>query len=327
MGANRSVRVVRYSPLTASMPPVPSRSAGQPVDGPARDRPTDGPALVRHLSDARLGRTRDADEINRGLGTGTRQATILGMSGLVDHYSVLEVKPDAEAGAIRAAYRRLAWQYHPDVGGSQRAMAALNGAWHILRDPDARARYDGRRSAVSGGPMPPTPAARPAPAARPTPAGPPTAAHAAPMARPAPAAPATAAAHPTPAGHPTPAEPVSRGERRAPGAAASRDPAADLGAAASAKATRPAAGGPRNGPTVMDFGRYEGWSLVQLSTTDPDYLEWLARTSIGRRLQPEIAALLAPRHAAASTREEASRTRQSARAGSRWARARPAAAR
>jgi len=267
------------------------------------------------------------------------------MSGLVDHYSVLEVKPDAEAGAIRAAYRRLAWQYHPDVGGSQRAMAALNGAWRILRDPDARARYDGRRSAVSGGPMPPTPvahptpAARPAPAARPTPAGPPTAAHAAPMARPAPAAPATAAAHAAPmarpapaapataAAHPTPAEPVSRGERRAPGAAASRDPAADLGAAASAKATRPAAGGPRNGPTVMDFGRYEGWSLVQLSTTDPDYLEWLARTSIGRRLQPEIAALLAPRHAAASAREEASRTRQSARAGSRWARARPAAAR
>jgi curved DNA-binding protein CbpA len=45
--------------------------------------------------------------------------------------------------------------------------------------------------------------------------------------------------------------------------------------------------------TVLDFGRYAGFSLGELARSDPDYLEWLARTSIGRRLQREIEALLA----------------------------------
>jgi curved DNA-binding protein CbpA len=45
--------------------------------------------------------------------------------------------------------------------------------------------------------------------------------------------------------------------------------------------------------TVLDFGRYAGFSLRELAIHDPDYLEWLARTSIGRRLQREIEALLA----------------------------------
>ena len=49
------------------------------------------------------------------------------------------------------------------------------------------------------------------------------------------------------------------------------------------------------GPTTLDFGHYAGWSLAELATRDPDYLEWLARTSIGRRLQPEIEKLLAAR--------------------------------
>jgi curved DNA-binding protein CbpA len=45
--------------------------------------------------------------------------------------------------------------------------------------------------------------------------------------------------------------------------------------------------------TILDFGRYAGSSLGELAMRDPDYLEWLARTSIGRRLQREIEALLA----------------------------------
>ncbi len=49
------------------------------------------------------------------------------------------------------------------------------------------------------------------------------------------------------------------------------------------------------GPTTLDFGHYAGWSLAELATRDPDYLEWLARTSMGRRLQPEIEKLLAAR--------------------------------
>jgi curved DNA-binding protein CbpA len=47
--------------------------------------------------------------------------------------------------------------------------------------------------------------------------------------------------------------------------------------------------------TVLDFGRYEGWTIDQLARHDPDYLLWLERTSIGRPLQAEIQAVLADR--------------------------------
>lgn len=53
---------------------------------------------------------------------------------------------------------------------------------------------------------------------------------------------------------------------------------------------------PRAGAdTVLDFGRYAGRSLRDLGTEDPDYLEWLGRTSIGRAYRREIDALLARR--------------------------------
>lgn len=45
--------------------------------------------------------------------------------------------------------------------------------------------------------------------------------------------------------------------------------------------------------TVLDFGRYAGHSLGELVRTDPEYLEWLARTPIGLRLRQEIYVLLA----------------------------------
>jgi hypothetical protein len=97
------------------------------------------------------------------------------------------------------------------------------------------------------------------------------------------------------------------------------------GTAAQATSRRPAAPGRSDGSTILDFGRFEGWSLLQVAAADPDYLEWLARTSIGRRLQPEIAALLEPRRAASVAREAA--VRASARPFSRWKPSRASAAR
>ena len=47
--------------------------------------------------------------------------------------------------------------------------------------------------------------------------------------------------------------------------------------------------------TVIDFGRYIGWTIGSLVDHDPDYLEWLARTPIGRRLSTEIEEALARR--------------------------------
>ncbi len=56
--------------------------------------------------------------------------------------------------------------------------------------------------------------------------------------------------------------------------------------------------GPATGTgSVIDFGRYVGWTVDRLAAHDPDYLEWLARTPIGRRLTVEIDATLAARAA------------------------------
>jgi curved DNA-binding protein CbpA len=53
--------------------------------------------------------------------------------------------------------------------------------------------------------------------------------------------------------------------------------------------------------TVIDFGRYAGWTVGRLVQHDPDYLEWLARTPIGRRLTVEIQAALTERTSEAAS--------------------------
>jgi curved DNA-binding protein CbpA len=64
----------------------------------------------------------------------------------------------------------------------------------------------------------------------------------------------------------------------------------------------------RDGHTVMDFGRYEGWSLADIVKHDDDYLEWLSRTPTGRPLRREISQLLAgPGDRGAPTDAEARR--------------------
>ncbi|HEX6128122.1 MAG TPA: DnaJ domain-containing protein [Candidatus Limnocylindria bacterium] len=44
--------------------------------------------------------------------------------------------------------------------------------------------------------------------------------------------------------------------------------------------------------SVLDFGRYAGWSIGQLARHDPDYLRWLCRHSSGLRFRAEIEARL-----------------------------------
>jgi hypothetical protein len=48
----------------------------------------------------------------------------------------------------------------------------------------------------------------------------------------------------------------------------------------------------RDGYTVLDFGRYEGWSLSEVAAEDDNYLEWLRRTPAGRVLNREISQIL-----------------------------------
>ena len=54
---------------------------------------------------------------------------------------------------------------------------------------------------------------------------------------------------------------------------------------------------------VVDFGRYNGWTINQLAREDPDYLRWLSRHSSGIRYRRQIeAALSRPASATASER-------------------------
>ncbi len=62
-----------------------------------------------------------------------------------DHYSVLEVPRTATNGEIRAAYRRMAREHHPDANPgaeAERLMRRINEAWETLRDPQRRSQYD-----------------------------------------------------------------------------------------------------------------------------------------------------------------------------------------
>ena len=51
--------------------------------------------------------------------------------------------------------------------------------------------------------------------------------------------------------------------------------------------------------TVLDFGRYAGWSLGEIARHAAVYLEWLQRATFGRKLRAEIDALLRQRAPAA----------------------------
>ncbi|CAN6162705.1 unnamed protein product [Urochloa humidicola] len=59
------------------------------------------------------------------------------------HYEVLGVGAGASRGEIKAAYRRLAREVHPDAGGGgDEGFIQLHAAYATLADPDERARYD-----------------------------------------------------------------------------------------------------------------------------------------------------------------------------------------
>jgi curved DNA-binding protein CbpA len=62
-----------------------------------------------------------------------------------DYYKVLRVGPGATKQTIDAAYRRMAFQYHPDHNRSKEAtrmMQQLNAAYSTLKDERTRRAYD-----------------------------------------------------------------------------------------------------------------------------------------------------------------------------------------
>ena len=206
----------------------------------------------------------------------------------MDPYEVLQVHPRAEVDVIQAAYRVLARKHHPDLGGDARRMSQLNEAWAILGNPRRRAAFDLARRAAE--------AARPATAA---------AGATNPSGR-------TRFDEPMYETVPPQREAPRRAEpRRAAEARKPPEPQPVFDTSASADAAAPPPAGQRG--TVLDFGRYAGWSVLELSRFDPDYLLWLERTPIGRRLRDEIQAVLGDRGGVATAT-------RSAKPGGRWRR-------
>jgi curved DNA-binding protein CbpA len=218
-----------------------------------------------------------------------------------DPYKILQVDPEAEDEVIGAAYRRLARKYHPDTATGAEAvgrMEAINAAWEVLGNPKRRAAHDRQRAldaaiarsaadrGGSGDPSPPTSAgARAGGGVRPG---------------------APSSGPKGPASGPRPPEPemVSRdwsSGRSSVGGG--YDPSMRTADGTGA------AGRPPGNPSgsVMNFGRYDGWSLGEIARSDLEYLEWLDRMPIGRPYRDEIDAILRQsgrrRSAAAETRD------------------------
>jgi len=66
-----------------------------------------------------------------------------------DYYEILGVKPEASEAEIKAAYRKLARQYHPDKNkeaGAEEKFKAINEANEVLRDAEKRRSYDQLRA-------------------------------------------------------------------------------------------------------------------------------------------------------------------------------------
>ncbi len=204
-----------------------------------------------------------------------------------DAYKVLQVDSEAEDEVIQAAYRRLAHKYHPDLAALPDAvtrMAAINAAWELLGTPAARAVYDRSRGALpsadppmrsgtdSGGFGGTARGTRHAEAGRSTP----------------------------------PPESVSRdwtsGRSTYGGGFDDSMRAADGFGAAGPPPGRPSG-------SVLNFGRYAGWSLGEIARHDLEYIEWLDRAPIGRNYREEVDAILRSSGRRKSSGDEATERR------------------
>jgi curved DNA-binding protein CbpA len=189
-----------------------------------------------------------------------------------DPYKTLQVDPEAEDEVIQAAYRRLARKYHPDVAGDDAAdrMSAINAAWDLIGDPDARRRYDADRAILEHAA---DAAGRASTTSRAT----------------APPGPDKAAPEARPTAPPPPPDEVSRDWTSG---------RSSFGGGYTAAMHEPdglgAAGPPPGRPSgsVLNFGRYAGWSIGEIGRQDLEYLEWLDRAPIGRQYREEIDGIL-----------------------------------
>jgi len=64
---------------------------------------------------------------------------------VIDYYAILNIEPTASKKEIKEAFKKEAMKWHPDRNSSSDAterMQLINEAYLILKDDEARARYD-----------------------------------------------------------------------------------------------------------------------------------------------------------------------------------------
>lgn len=191
------------------------------------------------------------------------------MAQRIDPYAVLQVVPTADQEVVKAAYRALARRYHPDASSDPedgQRMVQLNAAWEMVGDPSRRAVYDRARGRAAE-------THRPSPESRQGDRG----------------------ARSAPPGHPSRASGApsySASAARSNGTHTGRDSEHPQTIQAEPPSVGPPPG--RASGSVIDFGRYRGWSVGEIARVDANYLEWLKRTPVGRRFVAEIDRALEP---------------------------------
>ncbi len=206
-----------------------------------------------------------------------------------DPHEVLGVDRDASQATVKAAWRRLAREHHPDLAAdagarrdATRRMAEINAAYQALRaGPGGRTGMPGDGAAPPGGP-----GRRGAAGEAARPSGPPP---------PPPTRPVTARfdttplfrqrnATTTPAGggyRHRPRTPGVRrratwGEAEEPRASDPTGPLHRVRAMRQAHRPLPSLGAAR--ATEIVFGKFHGHTLGEIEGVEPTYLEWLERT-------------------------------------------------
>jgi len=64
------------------------------------------------------------------------------------YYELLNIAPDAKAGELTSAYRKMCLRLHPDKGGSEEQFKAMKAAYDVLKDPQKRKMYDSHGEAI-----------------------------------------------------------------------------------------------------------------------------------------------------------------------------------
>ncbi len=195
-----------------------------------------------------------------------------------DPYAVLGVEPGASLATIKAAWRRLAREHHPDLARddadrrrADRRMAEINAAYEAVRESARRRKAGGAADSADGG----SSSGR-----RSRPAGPPP---------PPPSRPVTGRVDTSATFRPRnstlgrgavpPGHQPYRPARATPEPPRASDPTGPLERARARRHRRrpdPSLDAARS--YVVEFGKFRGHTLGEIGAFEPSYVDWLAKT-------------------------------------------------